>query len=119
MADLSVQVLRSPGSTIVRLDGEVSMATADTLEEHLLEVAAPQPRLVVLDMAGVTLVSSVGIGTFLMFQQEVERQGGEVRFAAVRAEVLQVLTAAGLADVLHFRPTVQEALAPGQNRPEA
>ena len=63
----------------------------------------------VIDMAQVDYLSSEGFGRLMALHKKAETCGVEVRFAAVRPEIVAVLEIMLLNDVISLYPTVEEA----------
>jgi anti-anti-sigma factor len=107
---MDVRIETLPQAVVVHIKGECAI-TLQPLEAMFLRLSAQRPKLVVLDMAGVTFISSLGMGSILAFRRGLVPQGGQVRLAAVQPLVLEAFRRAHLYDVLTFYPTVAEACA--------
>jgi anti-anti-sigma factor len=88
-----------------RLDGEAALQVADTLERLLREGR----RSVVLDMSGVTYLSSPGTQALQQAQQDYASARGELRVASPSPEAAQALALADLLPKLLIRPGTSEA----------
>ncbi len=81
-----------PGVVILRIDGGIFFATADTLEDRVrTALMEPDVRGLVLHFAGVNFVDSQGVGTITEIVRMTEESGVELRLAAVRPAVRRVL----------------------------
>jgi stage II sporulation protein AA (anti-sigma F factor antagonist) len=107
-APMDVQIETLPGATVVHVKGECAI-TLQPLEAMFLQLSAQRPKLVVLDLAGVTFISSLGMGSILAFRRGLALHGGSVRLAAAQPLVLDAFRRAHLYDVFTFLPTVAEA----------
>ena len=94
--------------------GRVDHATADAfktaLAPHLALCAAGRDRLV-LDLAGVEYISSVGLRVLLLASKQAKRQGGALAVAELQPVVREIFEISRFTLVLNVEPTVREALA--------
>jgi anti-anti-sigma factor len=106
--DFDVQVETLPtGTSVIRVAGEVDLATAPRLEEAISTVQ-PASHLVIdlldctfLDSSGVRLLASAG---------RAASEGGRVRLVAVDPGVLRVLEISGIDTILEIHPSLETAL---------
>jgi anti-sigma B factor antagonist len=108
---MDVQVETLPDAVVVRVKGECAI-TLTPLEGVFLRLVAERPKLVVLDLSGVTFISSLGMGSILAFRRGLNSHGGQVRLAAVRPLVLEAFRRAHLYDVFKFFTAVTDACCP-------
>lgn len=114
MSDLTIETESDPRGCIVRLGGELSMHAVQSLNTALNPVIACHHQTVVIDMAGVGVIGSLGMGALVAFKRAVERNGGKVYVACARKMVCDAISRARLDDVLNVRPTVDAAFADGE-----
>lgn len=104
-----------PGIVLIRMDGGIFFATADALEDRVrTAVLVPEVSGLVLHFAGVNFVDSQGSATVSEIIRMTEDAGVELRLAAVRRPVSQVLERDGVLDRLgvdHVHGNVHRALA--------
>ena len=90
--DEHAEDLTVPGVVILRMDGGIFFATADTLEDRVRSALMdPDVHGLVLHFAGVNFVDSQGVATVGEIIRMAEESGTELRLAAVRPAVRQVL----------------------------
>jgi stage II sporulation protein AA (anti-sigma F factor antagonist) len=107
-APMDVKIEALPQAVVVHIKGECAI-TLQPLETTFLQLSAQRPKLVVLDLAGVTFISSLGMGSILAFRRGLVSHSGQVRLAAVQPLVLDAFRRAHLYDVFKFFPTIAEA----------
>jgi anti-anti-sigma factor len=115
MNTLSVDVSHAPGAMIVRLAGSNANggdADAATLRGHLLEVCKQTPKVLVLDLSGLTDVNSAVLGALLLCRKLMSASGGTLRLAGVRPGVVEVLQRSALLALFDCRGDVRAALVP-------
>jgi anti-anti-sigma factor len=93
---LAFHVERGPHFLSVAIRGEASFDQAEAISARLLRIPPGAYALVVLDLAGLTFLSSLAMGALVEYRRGLRRRGVEVRLANVQAPVWQALEAAGL-----------------------
>jgi anti-sigma B factor antagonist len=82
--DLTVGVEEADGWAVVRIHGEVDVATAPRLRERLIAIiAGGQPRLV-LDLDEVAFLDSTGLGVIVGALKRTRTHGGDLRLVCTR-----------------------------------
>jgi anti-anti-sigma factor len=81
------------------------------LKQELLRVCAEHPQLLVLDLSELTHINSVVLGAMLLCMRLMSSSGGQLRLAAVRPNILEVLDHSRLLPLFDCRPTVEAALS--------
>jgi anti-anti-sigma factor len=93
---LAFHVERGPHFLTVTLRGEASFDQAEVITAQLLRIPLDSYSLVVLDLAGLTFLSSLAMGALVAYRRGLCRRGVEVRLANVAAQVWLALESAGL-----------------------
>ena len=106
--DLSVRSRPRDGVTVVEFNGPVENATFDVFDEGLSSAVKSSPAVVV-DLSGVDLITSQGLGLLI---KNAEAIGGPDRFvlAALQPRVRDVFQALGLDQFFVITDTVDRAL---------
>ena len=103
-----------PGISVLRLDGGLFFATAEALEDRVRGLAEDsKPGALVLDFEGVDFVDSQGSAKLGELHHLTKSQGVTLRLARVKPNVLKVLTADGMVDLIgpdHIHGNVDRAL---------
>ena len=94
-----------PGIVVLRFDGGLFFATAEALEDRVRGLAEDgrAPRAVVLDLEGVSFVDSQGSAKVTEIHRLAEADGITLRLARVKPQVLRVLEADGIVDLIGAR----------------
>jgi anti-sigma B factor antagonist len=98
-----LQVDEGVDGPVVRVRGELDMATCPQLRERLLELT---DRMVTLDFAAVTFMDSSGTGVLVEAQKRIREDGGKLVLYGLGAQLLRVLEITGLGD--HFDSLVPD-----------
>ena len=106
---LEVKVERSSdgSATVVRVDGDLDMATSPELVEAL-EGADPGKRTVI-DLSGCTFLDSSAVRVLIATARAAESAGGDVSLVTKDAGLLRVLEIASLDAMLPVHETVESA----------
>jgi len=91
--DFSLSVEQSGAETVVRVTGEIDLATAPRLEECLLELDG---RPIALDFSAVTFMDASGISVLLATQQSAG--GGAFTIRGVQPAQMRVFEITGVTD---------------------
>jgi sulfate permease, SulP family len=91
-----------PGVVVLRLDSGLFFATSQALEDRVRALAqdGSPPRALVLDFEGVNFIDSQGAEQLGAILELVVSEGGTLRLARVKPNVLRVLRADGFVDRL-------------------
>jgi anti-anti-sigma factor len=91
------------GIAVVRIDGGLFFATAEALEDRIRGLTGSGPsalRALVLNLEGVGFVDSQGAAKLTEIYQLTEANGVTLRLARVKPQVLSVLRADGIVDLV-------------------
>jgi anti-anti-sigma factor len=109
---VSVQWPR-PSVCLVRLAGELDVASADPLVDFLRESTVRRPAHLVLDVAGVRFLASAGVGMIMSALRNAEGIHGRLHLTGVVGNrvVTRVLELAGVRRVLDVHEDLEHLLA--------
>jgi len=93
--DLQVNVL-STAPLIVKVSGEIDIATGPTLREELLGAMRRSGARLALDLGGVTFMDCAGINALLAARRHARLGGGWVRVLRASRRARKVLMLTGL-----------------------
>jgi anti-anti-sigma factor len=92
--------INDAGSTAkVTMVGRLDMAGAEAVALPLATLSGSKSELLV-DMAGVTFIASIGLRHLVSAAKAVRRRGGRLVLLNPNAAVAEVVTTSGLADLL-------------------
>jgi anti-anti-sigma factor len=93
---MAFQVERRPHFLLVAIQGEARFEQAEFMSSQLHRIPLEAYSLVVLDLAGLTFLSSLAMGALIEYRRGLCRRGVEIRLANVPAQVWLALESAGL-----------------------
>jgi anti-sigma B factor antagonist len=97
--------------TRVRLDGRLDAAGADAVGVKLTAAVVAPGRDVVVDLAGVTFVASLGLRLLISLARGVAGKGRHLALYGAQPLVQDVLDGAAIDQIVPVVPTEAEALA--------
>ncbi|MGI9951562.1 anti-sigma factor antagonist [Moorellaceae bacterium AZ2] len=82
---------------IARIKGELDLGTADRLRHELeTSIDHARPRILYLDLEGVSFMDSSGLGVILGRYRRLARQGGKVIICRPQPQVRRLLELSGI-----------------------
>jgi anti-sigma B factor antagonist len=94
---------------ILSADGGLNADTAADFVAQLESLVDAGLSRIIVDCTRLDYISSYGVGVLARLHNKLARHGGDVRIAAAKSRVLQVLTLMRLGTVLHIYPDVNQA----------
>lgn len=110
MNTFSITLAPTDRATIVQLHGYLDAHTASQFERELRTVIAEGARLIIVDFAELEYISSAGLGVFMVFIEDIRRDGGDILLAAMRENVFSVFDLLGFHVLFRIFPSVDGAL---------
>jgi anti-anti-sigma factor len=107
---VALSLVRRSTDTIIRLRGEIDIATAPALRERLLGVLRPGMGVVILDLSGVSFCDASGLGVLVGIHHHATAVGVTLRLTALHPRVTRMLHIHGLDRVLTIYPALADAL---------
>ncbi len=107
--DMTVEQL-DDGVVKAVLSGRLDISGAAEIDMRFNVLAGANKALIV-DMAGVPFLASIGIRTLLIGAKAIQRRGGKMVLLRPTPEVEKVLWVSGVADLMPIFHTDAEALA--------
>jgi anti-anti-sigma factor len=102
--DLRVTVTDQADAVVVRLGGELDMATADRVLDALRATDLTKARSLVVDLSDVTFCDSSGLRLLLHLRKIMVDHGGGYDAVGAHGIVASTIEVTGLTDVLHEPP---------------
>jgi anti-sigma B factor antagonist len=85
------------GATVVALEGEINSTTSGGLQSQLLPLVA-HGSVVLIDLTGVSYISSAGLRTLLIVHRHAQQLDAEITLVGLSEEVSFVMSATGFLD---------------------
>ncbi|MEO8166621.1 MAG: STAS domain-containing protein [bacterium] len=100
------------GVPVVAIEGNLMGGPdASTLNDKLVEFAEAEKKHVIVDLGGVNIINSSGLGMLIKGASTMKSAGGGLKIACASEKILELIKITKLAGVLHTYSTVAEAAA--------
>lgn len=110
MSGLHCQVRRHDKGFVARLTGTFGSAEADTLDNELMPAMGAAPGRVILDLSGLEMLGSAGVGAMLKLRRKVDEAGGKLVLADVPENIMKILEFSELHRVFTTAMSVDSAM---------
>ena len=107
---MEVNATRERANLFVAVDGRVDGTNAGEFQEALEGVIEQDDKLVVLDLGGLSYVSSAGLRVVLLVAKELQRQSAKLSVCSLSDTVKEVFTISGFDKIIPVHGTRQEAV---------
>ena len=108
---MKFEVAHDANIAIVQLTGRLDGVTSGGVEQELLKLLNGPTRQVVVDLAGLDYISSVGLRVLLLLAKRLKPLGGQAVVCAMQPAIHQVFDIAGFANIFEVYPTRAEAVS--------
>jgi len=112
MADeVVLEVETFPTYTVISASGYLDVATSPRLRDRLNEVAATEPRLVIVDLGPIEFIDSSALGVILHGWKVLQAQGATLAVVSPQERITKLFEITALHLSINLYPTLAEALA--------
>jgi anti-sigma B factor antagonist len=102
---------RDVGSrTVVEVDGEIDVSSADALRDQLSELLERDRTDLVIDLRAVRFMDSTGLGVLVGTLKKVRLAGGQLQLVIDSERLLKVFRITALLQVFTVHDTIEAAL---------
>jgi anti-sigma B factor antagonist len=95
--------------SVLKVSGYLDTTTAGELETALYGLLAKRCYKIVVDLSGVTYISSAGWGIFIGEIKEIRNHGGDLKLAGMVGDVFEVFQLLEFQSILDAYPSIDEA----------
>jgi anti-sigma B factor antagonist len=92
------------GVSILALDGYLDAHTAPQFENVIQEEFDAGRIRILVDCAGLTYISSAGLGVFMSFIEDIREAGGDIKLCGMTPTVYQVFEILGFPELFQILP---------------
>jgi anti-sigma B factor antagonist len=107
---MEIRINYIDGIGIIGINGELDAHTSPELTLFFSKLMAEGTLNYVADLEGLTYSSSAGIRIFLGMARDARRNGGDMRIAAVQAQVDKIFKLSKFDRIVKIFPRVDEAV---------
>lgn len=95
--------------TIITINGEIQRQTSPLIQEQITPLITPNCKIL-LDMSGVTYMSSAGLRLLLLFYRQIEAENGRVVLAGLQEMVHDTMSITGFLEFFAIYNTTDEGI---------
>lgn len=99
------------GVRVIKIEGYLDAHTAPQFEDAIQQELEAGNTRIAVDCAGLTYISSAGLGVFMSFIEEIRERGGDIKLACITPKVYQVFEVLGFPALFDIVDTVDAAIA--------
>jgi anti-sigma B factor antagonist len=112
---MNVNIRESGGVHVVELSGELDANTSPAAQQAILPLAGAGARIL-LDMAGVSFMSSAGLRLLLSTYRQVTAQQGTVALAGLSEDLKDTMSMTGFLSFFTIHDTTEAGLQAMQSQ---
>jgi len=113
---MNIELEEMDGITVATLFGDLDGRTAPLIEDKLLTLPQTHGRALI-DMSGVSYISSAGLRSLLMLYRQMTANHGRVALVGLTENIRDVMSVTGFLEFFDEYGTVREGLAALRTKP--
>lgn len=94
---------------VVALSGDIDGSNAPAVQEQIMPLVHPECRIL-LDMSGVSYMSSAGLRMLLSTYRQISRQSGRIALVGLAEEIKDTMAVTGFLDFFTTCDTIEEGV---------
>jgi anti-sigma B factor antagonist len=95
---------------VVMVTGVVDTGTTLVLDDHLSTLLREKRFKLIINLSGVTYVSSAGWGLFISLIQKTREHKGDIKLVGMNQDVINVFNMLAFSNLISAYPTEEEAI---------
>lgn len=108
--DLRLDVSERDGRFVLRVGGEIDVATAPRLREQLIAMVNEQRYQLIVDLSDVDFIDSTGLGVLIGALKRVRSHDGDLQLICGDPRIVKVFEITGLDQIFVMHETVEAAV---------
>ncbi len=101
----------SDSTILVKVEGQAGVVGLQELQLAFMQIIARRTSVAVLDLSGLTFISSLAMGMVVGLRRDLARWNGCVRIGGCPSIIHEAFDVAGLTELFTFHTSAEEALA--------
>jgi anti-anti-sigma factor len=108
---MEIRVERDGDALVAITEGRVDGANAREFQDALQEAIDEKDRTVVLDLGGLTYISSAGLRVILLTARTLRGQDARLAVSALSEPIMEVFQLSGFDKIISIFPSTAEAIS--------
>ena len=108
---MALRIERSDGILVAMAEGRVDGANAQEFQGELTDAIEPSDRAVILDLGGITYISSAGLRVILLTARALRRQNAELAVCSLSDSIREVFEISGFDKIIPVQDSRPDAIA--------
>ncbi|MFD4481277.1 STAS domain-containing protein [Streptomyces sp. NPDC058471] len=104
-----IRTVHLPGVSVVELHGEIDLASAPEVQQHLDAATIPVGAQVIVDLRSTDFLDCTVLALLCRAHRQARRHQGQLHLVCIRPWHLKILDTAGLRTRLHPLTSLEEA----------
>lgn len=105
------QIHEVPGCVVFYLTGYIDTYNSNTFQKRITRSVEAGFTKLIFNCAGLSYVSSTGIGSFTAFLKMVKPKGGDIVLMEIQPKVYEVFQLLGFSQFFNIKDSLEEAVA--------
>lgn len=107
---MKIEIVKKDNAAVVRMDGDLDFNTCTGFNDKISEILDGSPSKLILDMANVSHVDSMGLGSITKIWKSTDKMQCEFGLAAVQKNVNKLISLINLDNRIKIYDDVDSAL---------
>jgi anti-anti-sigma factor len=99
-SNMNVAIQYVEGLPVIALSGRLDTLAAPLLDLEMASILAEPRKRMLLDLAGVTYISSAGLRSILTLVKHTSRNGGRLGLVAIPSQIMEIIEISGFPSLL-------------------
>ncbi len=95
---------------VISIEGEIDASSSIELDTAIADSLKKGERKILVDCSHLKYISSAGLGVFMSYLEDFEKQGIKIALYNMNDKVKSVFEILGLVDLISIVPTKEEAI---------
>ena len=108
---MPVTITRREGALIAAANGRVDSSNAAVFQDELTAATDGDEHSVILDLGGLSYISSAGLRVILLVAKSLQTQGGRLAVCAPSEPIREIFEISGFSQIIPVHSSEDEAIA--------
>lgn len=110
MDGLTIAIDQRRDALVIRLSGSAGVTAGDELDRAARLIKIQRPRRLIIDLAGLSFIASLGLGLLVALGSSVRQDGGTIQLVAAKPYIADAIKRCKLDRLLPMHESVDAAI---------